>query len=35
MRFNELKVGDHVKATYNNNVHVRLKPPGEAAVDHD
>lgn len=32
-RFNELKVGDKVNATYNNNVIVRLKPPGEAAVD--
>jgi hypothetical protein len=32
-RFPELKVGDKVKATYNNNVMVRLKPPGEAAVD--
>jgi hypothetical protein len=32
-RFNELKVGDKVKATYNNNVTVRLKPPGEPAVD--
>ena len=32
-RFPELKVGDHVKATYNNNVSVRLKPPGEAPVD--
>jgi hypothetical protein len=32
-RFGELKVGDHVKATYNNNVHVRLKPADEAAVD--
>ena len=32
-RFNELKVGDKVKATYNNNVIVRLKPAGEAAVD--
>lgn len=32
-RFNEFKVGDRVKATYNNNVMVRLKPPGEAAVD--
>ena len=32
-RFSELKVGDKVKATYNNNVVVRLKPPGEAAVD--
>jgi hypothetical protein len=34
-RFRELKVGDKVKATYNNNVMVRLKPPGEAAVDTD
>ena len=32
-RFSELKVGDKLKATYNNNVVVRLKPPGEAAVD--
>jgi len=32
-RFNELKVGDKVKATYNNNVTVRLKPPDEPAVD--
>ena len=32
-RFDELKVGDKVKATYNNNVNVRLKPAGEAAVD--
>ena len=32
-RFHELKVGDMVKATYNNNVVVRLKPPGEAAID--
>jgi hypothetical protein len=32
-RFNEFKVGDAVKATYNNNVMVRLKPPGEPAVD--
>ena len=32
-RFNELKVGDRVSATYNNNVMVRLKPPGEPAVD--
>ena len=32
-RFDELKVGDKVKATYNNNVMVRLKPAGEAAVD--
>ena len=32
-RFDELKVGDKVKVTYNNNVYVRLKPAGEAAVD--
>ena len=32
-RFNVVKVGDKVKATYNNNVTVRLKPPGEPAVD--
>ncbi len=32
-RFDELKVGDKVEATYNNNVVVRLKPAGEAAVD--
>ena len=32
-RFYELKVGDKLQATYNNNVIVRLKPPGEAAVD--
>jgi hypothetical protein len=32
-RFNEFKVGDTVSATYNNNVMVRVKPPGEAAVD--
>ena len=32
-RFNELKVGDRINATYNNNVMVRLKPPGEPAVD--
>ena len=32
-RFGELKVGDKVKMTYNNNVIVRLKPPGEPAVD--
>ena len=32
-RFDELKVGDKVKATYNNNVMVRLKPAGEAPVD--
>ena len=32
-RFDELKVGDKVGVTYNNNVLVRLKPTGEAAVD--
>jgi hypothetical protein len=32
-RFAEFKVGDKVNATYNNNVYVRLKPEGEAAVD--
>ena len=32
-RFAEFKVGNKVQATYNNNVLVRLKPAGEAAVD--
>ena len=32
-RFDQLKVGDKIKATYNNYVIVRLKPAGEAAVD--
>ena len=32
-RFDELKVGSKVKATYNNNVLVRVKAPGEAAMD--
>ena len=32
-RFDEVKVGDKVKVTYNNNAYVRLKPAGEAAVD--
>jgi hypothetical protein len=32
-RFNELKVGDKVSATYNNNVIAVLKQPGEPAVD--
>jgi hypothetical protein len=32
-RFNELKVGDKVKATYNNSVIAILKQPGEPAVD--
>ena len=30
-RFDELKVGDKVSVTFNNNVSARLKPPGEAA----
>jgi len=29
-RFDELKAGDKVPITYNNNVSARLKPPGEA-----
>ena len=32
-RFDQLKVGNHIRATYNNNVMARLKPPGEANVD--
>ena len=32
-RFSELKVGDKVKATYNNTVIAILKPPGEPLVD--
>jgi len=32
-RFDELKVGDKVSITYNNNVSARVKPPGEADVD--
>ena len=32
-RFDELKIGDKVSLTYNNTVSVRLKPPGEAAVN--
>src|SRR4029450_12106764 len=32
-RFNELKVGDKVKATYNNTVVALLKQPGEPPVD--
>ena len=32
-RFDELKVGDKVSLTYNNNVSARVKPPGEAPVD--
>ena len=33
VRFEELKVGDVVSATYYDRVSVRPKPPGEAAVD--
>jgi uncharacterized OB-fold protein len=32
-RFTELKIGDKVSITYNNNVSARVKPPGEADVD--
>ncbi len=32
-RFDEVKVGDKVKATYNNNVIVRKKAPDEKDVD--
>ena len=32
-RFDEFRVGDKVSATYNNNVIVRVKPPGEGPVD--
>jgi hypothetical protein len=32
-RFDELKVGDKVAATYNNNVSVKLKQPGEPEVN--
>ena len=34
-RFSELKVGDKITARYYENVVVRLKRPGEAAVDVD
>jgi hypothetical protein len=34
-RFDELKVGDKITARYYENVVVRLKKPGEAAVDVD
>ena len=34
-RFSELKVGDKITARYYENVVVRLKKPGEAAVDVD
>jgi len=32
-RFNELKVGDKVSATYNNNVAVQMHPPGAPPID--
>jgi len=32
-QFDQFKVGDHVGATYNNAVTVKMKPPGEASVD--
>ena len=32
-QFDQFKVGDKVSATYNNAVTVKLKPPGEPAVD--
>ena len=32
-RFDELKVGDKVSATYNNNVAVRMHPPGTPPID--
>ena len=34
-RFSELKVGDKITARYYENVVVRVKKPGEAAVDVD
>ena len=34
-RFSELKVGDKITARYYENVVVRLKKPGEAAIDVD
>ena len=34
-RFNELKVGDKINARYYENVVIRMKKPGEAAVDLD
>ena len=34
-RFNELKVGDRITARYYENLVIRLKKPGEAAVDVD
>lgn len=32
-RFSEIKVGDTISARYYDNVVIRLKPPGEPAVD--
>jgi len=32
-RFGDLKVGNHITATYNNNVMASVKPPGEPDVD--
>ena len=32
-RFDELKVGNHITATYNNNVIATVKPPGEPDLD--
>jgi hypothetical protein len=32
-RFGDLKVGNHITATYNNNVIASVKPPGEPDVD--
>ena len=32
-RFDELKIGDKVSVTYNNNVSVRPHPPGEPAIN--
>ena len=32
-RFSEIKVGDTITARYYDNIVLRLKPPGEAAVD--
>ena len=32
-RLDQLKVGNHVTATYNNNVMARLKSPGEADIN--
>jgi len=32
-RFDEIKVGDTITARYYDNIIIRLKPPGEAAVD--